>query len=142
LGTRGHQRDSEGSNPGKSRTAKTKAAAIAHDILILALKGLAGGSLVTAFALLSQGLSPKRFAGLFSAAPAVAIAGLAIVLLDKGAHDAHENAIGMLAGSAGMIAYATAAVPLLRSMRASRAATTALVAWLAVAALVAIPVLS
>jgi hypothetical protein len=46
------------------------------DPVILVIKGVAGGSLVVAFALLSEGLSPKRFAGLFSAAPAVALAGL------------------------------------------------------------------
>ena len=106
------------------------------------MKGLAGGALVTAFALLSEGLKPKRFAGLLSAAPAVAIAGLTIVLLDKGPHDAHQSATGMLAGSAGMIAYAAAAIPLLRRIRASGAAATALFAWFLVAALVAVPVLS
>ncbi|MGN6867121.1 MAG: hypothetical protein ACTHMY_01835 [Solirubrobacteraceae bacterium] len=42
-----------------------------HDVEILAIKGLAGGAVVVAFALLSQGLEPKRFAGLFSAAPPV-----------------------------------------------------------------------
>jgi uncharacterized membrane protein (GlpM family) len=112
-----------------------------HDLLILGVKGLAGGILVVAFALLSAGLSPKRFAGLFSAAPAVAIAGLAIVLLDKTPHDAHQNAVGMIAGSAGMIAYAAAVVPLLHRRRASVAATVALGAWCAAAVVVAIPVL-
>ena len=106
-----------------------------HDVVILGVKGLAGGILVVAFALLSQGLSPKRFAGLFGAAPAVAIAGLAIVLLDKTPHDAHQSTVGM-------IAYAACVVPLLRRRRASVAATLALSAWLAVAALVAIPVLT
>lgn len=113
-----------------------------HDVLILALKGLAGGLLVVVFALVSEGLVPKRFAGLFGAAPAVAIAGLTIVLLDKGAHDAHQETVGMLAGCAGMIAYAACAVPLLRRMRASRAAATALSAWVLAAAVVAIPVLA
>jgi uncharacterized membrane protein (GlpM family) len=113
-----------------------------HDVLILAAKGLAGGMLVVAFALLSESLSPKRFAGLFSAAPAVAIAGLAIVLLDKTPHDAHQSAVGMIAGSAGMIVYAAWAVRLLRHTRASKAALIALVAWLAAAAVVAIPVLT
>jgi uncharacterized membrane protein (GlpM family) len=111
------------------------------DVAILALKGLAGGLLVVAFAVLSEALSPKRFAGLFSAAPAVALAGLTIVLLDKGAHEARENAAGMIAGSAGMVAYAASAVPLLRRVRASVAATVALAAWTAVAALVAVPLL-
>jgi uncharacterized membrane protein (GlpM family) len=115
---------------------------IGHDIAILALKGLAGGSLVVSFALLSEGLSPKRFAGLFSAAPAVAIAGLTIVLLDKGPHEAHESAAGMIAGSLGMIAYAACAVRLLRHMQAFAAAAIALGAWVVVAGLVAIPVLS
>jgi uncharacterized membrane protein (GlpM family) len=113
-----------------------------HDLVILAVKGLAGGLLVVAFALLSEGLSPKRFAGLFSAAPAVAIAGLAIMLLDKTPHDAHQNAVGMIAGSAGMIAYAASVIPLLRRKRASVAAVIALTAWLAAAAVVAIPVLA
>jgi uncharacterized membrane protein (GlpM family) len=112
-----------------------------HDLVILVIKGIAGGSLVVAFALLSEGLSPKRFAGLFSAAPAVALAGLTIVVLDKGAHEAHENAVGMIAGGAGMVAYAALAVSLLRRMRASRAAAVALIAWLAVAAVVAVPIL-
>jgi uncharacterized membrane protein (GlpM family) len=111
-----------------------------HDILIIAVKGVAGGTLVLAFALLSQGLTPKRFAGLFSAAPAVAIAGLTVVLLDKGSHAAHESALGMLAGSAGMIAYAAAAVPLLRRTRAPTAAAMALVAWAVIAAILAVPV--
>ncbi len=112
-----------------------------HDVLIIVIKGLAGGTLVTAFALLSEGLSPKRFAGLFSAAPAVAIASLAIVLLDKGAHDAHRDSLGMLAGSTGMLAYAASAVPLLRRLRAGRAAAVALGSWFVVAAAVAVPVM-
>jgi uncharacterized membrane protein (GlpM family) len=112
-----------------------------HEIAILAFKGLAGGALVVSFALLSEGLSPKRFAGLFSAAPAVAIAGLAIALLDKGSHEAHESATGMIAGAAGMIAYAAWVVRLLSRMGASPAAAIALGAWVAVAAIVAIPVL-
>ncbi len=112
-----------------------------HEVLILVVKGLAGGGLVVAFALLSEGLSPQRFAGLFSAAPAVALAGLTIVLLDKGAHSAHENAAGMVAGSAGMVAYAAATIPLLRRLPASRAAAIGLGAWSAAAAVVALPLL-
>jgi hypothetical protein len=112
-----------------------------HEVLILTIKAVAGGGLVVAFALLSEVLSPKRFAGLFSAAPAVAIAGLTVVLLDKGPHAAHENAVGMIAGSAGMVAYAAAAVPLLRRWRASVAAVVALGAWIGLAAVFALPLL-
>lgn len=63
------------------------------------------------------------------------------MLLDKGAHEAHQSAVGMLAGSAGMIAYAAVAVPLLRRMRASGAAIASLGAWFLVAGVAAIPVL-
>jgi uncharacterized membrane protein (GlpM family) len=111
-----------------------------HQIVTLAIKGLAGGLLVVAFALLSETLSPKRFAGLFSAAPAVAIAGLAVVLVTKGHHDAHANAVGMVAGSAGMIAYAAAVVPLLRRTKAATAAVLAMGAWCTATAVAAIPV--
>lgn len=111
------------------------------DPVILVIKGLAGGGLVVAFALLSEGLSPKRFAGLFSAAPAVALAGLTVTLLDKGAHSAHQSASGMIAGGTGMVAYAAVVVLLLRRRRAKPAAAIALTAWTAVAAVVAVPIL-
>ncbi len=111
-------------------------------MLILLLKGAAGGALVVAFAILSQGLKPKRFAGLFSAAPAVALVGLTIALLDKGAHDAHEGAVGMIAGSAGMVAYAAAVIPLLRRMGGASAAIAALGAWGLVAGVAALAVVA
>jgi len=113
-----------------------------HDALIVAVKGLAGGTLVVLFALLAEGLRPKRFAGLFSAAPAVALVGLTITLLDKGPHQAHESAAGMIAGGAGMVAYAVAAVSLLRRVRAARASAAGLLAWAGVSALAALPLLA
>jgi uncharacterized membrane protein (GlpM family) len=112
-----------------------------HDIVILAIKGLAGGTLVVAFALLSHALTPKRFAGLFSAAPAVALAGLTVTLLDKGAHDAHQSSAGMIAGAAAMVVYAAAVIPLLRRTRASVASMSALGVWAVAAAVVAVPLL-
>lgn len=112
-----------------------------HEVVILAIKGLLGGTLVLAFALISQGLDPKRFAGLFGAAPAVALAGLAVTLLDKGAHDAHQSSAGMIAGAAGMAVYAASVIPLLRRTRAPVASLAALGVWTAVAAVVAVPLL-
>jgi uncharacterized membrane protein (GlpM family) len=112
-----------------------------HEVLIIALKGLAGGLLVVAFALLSEALAPKRFAGLFSAAPSVAIAGLVITLADKGFRDARAESRGMLAGAAGMVAYALVVVPLMGKRRAAPAATLALGAWFVAALGVGIPLL-
>lgn len=47
----------------------------------------------------------------------------------------------MIAGGAGMIAYALAVIPLLRRMCASRAASAALAAWAAATAVAAVPVI-
>jgi CDP-diglyceride synthetase len=97
---------------------------------------------VVVFAAISEALSPKRFAGLFGAAPAVALAGLVIVLATKPVNDAHENTIGMLAGCADMVAYAAVGVPLLKHLGAAKASAIALAVWCAVAAVVAIPLLA
>lgn len=74
----------------------------------------------------------------------MAIAGLTVVLGagGKGSSNVHENAIGMLAGCAGMVVYALAVMFLLRRLPALAASLLALVTWFAVAALVAWPVLA
>jgi uncharacterized membrane protein (GlpM family) len=113
-----------------------------HDVAILAIKGLAGGTLVLAFSLVSQGIEPKRFAGLLSAAPAVAVASLTVTLLDKGAHDAHQATTGMIAGGVAMAVYAATVIPLLRRSRASVASLGALGVWTVVAAAAAVPLLA
>ena len=99
------------------------------DWLTVVVKALAGGTLVVGFAVLSETLRPKRFAGLFGAAPAVAIAGLVVVLATKGGHEARENCIGMLAGTAGMLTYAAATVRLIRSRRAVLGPALGLIVW-------------
>lgn len=104
-----------------------------HEALILVIKGMLGGTLVLGFSLISQGVSPKRFAGLFGAAPAVAIAGLAVLAIDKGGHAAQEAATGMIAGAVGMSAYAAVSVLTLRSQAGLRASLLALPVWLALA---------
>ena len=49
------------------------------------LRFLAGGIAVSAFAALGDTLRPKSFAGLFGAAPSIALATLLITLSQKGA---------------------------------------------------------
>ncbi len=82
-------------------------------------------------------MSPKRFAGLFGAAPAVAIAGLVVILLTKGAHDARESSIGMIAGTVGLLAYAATAVRAIRSDHPIAGPAVALAAWLLPTAIIA-----
>ncbi|MGI8622323.1 MAG: DUF3147 family protein [Solirubrobacteraceae bacterium] len=83
--------------------------------------------------------SPSGFAGLFGAAPAVALAGLAVTLVAKGVADAHDAALGMLAGAAGVTVYAAVATVLLRRRAALRSALLAVPAWRPVAAVVLLP---
>jgi hypothetical protein len=64
-----------------------------------------------------------------------------VTLLDKGAHDAHQSAAGMIAGGVGMVAYAAAVIPLLRRAGPALASISAIGVWLAVAAAVAVPLL-
>ena len=48
-------------------------------ILILAIKALVGGTVVLAFAAIGELLRPRGLAGMFAAAPSVALAGLAAI---------------------------------------------------------------
>lgn len=69
------------------------------------LKTVCGGALVLVFAALGEVLKPRRFAGILGAAPAVALAGLIIGLLDKGPAEQAVSAHTMSAGAAGLTAY-------------------------------------
>lgn len=111
------------------------------DWLTILIRAAAGGLLVLAFALISEAVKPKRFAGLFSAAPAVAIAGLVVTLATSPSTDARDASLGMLAGSAGMLAYSVAVVGLLRGRNSQLASAIAMVAWFGVAAPLVIPML-
>jgi uncharacterized membrane protein (GlpM family) len=111
------------------------------DWLTIPLRALAGGLLVVAFALLSEAVKPKRFAGLFSAAPAIAIDSLTVTLSTSTSDEGRDGSLGMLAGSAGMLAYAVVVVALLDQARALVASAAALVAWLAIAAIAVAPLL-
>jgi Protein of unknown function (DUF3147) len=99
------------------------------------LRFLIGGLAVTAFAILGDMLRPKSFAGLFGAAPSVALATLGIALVQ---HDAHYTAVqarAMIWGAVALGAYSIAVCQLLMRFRwnALPATLLALVVWLAVA---------
>ena len=76
-----------------------------HDAAVIAIKALLGGTMVTAFAVVGHLLRPKWFAGLFAAAPSVAVASLAVTVVDKGHHDAALAAYAMVFGAAGFVAF-------------------------------------
>jgi uncharacterized membrane protein (GlpM family) len=93
------------------------------------VKAVAGGLLVLAFAALAQTLKPKRFAGVFAAAPSVALAGLVVTVLFSGDRDLPAAGAGMAVGGAGFVVYCLAAVPLVRRFGAWKGSAGALAAW-------------
>ena len=62
------------------------------------LRFIAGGVVVSAFAVLGDILRPKSFAGLFGAAPSIAIATLLITVSQKGAPFAALEGRSMIVG--------------------------------------------
>ncbi|MEU4215617.1 hypothetical protein [Actinoplanes sp. NPDC026623] len=100
----------------------------------VALKALAGGLLVLTFAALSKGLRPERFAGVFSAAPSVALGSLAVTLLFAGTGDLAAIGSGMAVGAAGFVGYCLATPPLVRRLGAWKGSAAALLVWTAVSA--------
>jgi len=111
-------------------------------ILEVALKALAGGLFVLAFAALAQTISPKRFAGVFSAAPSVALGSLLMTLAFSGAGDVARSARGMQVGAVAFTVYCLAAVPLIKAWGAWRGSAAALAAWAVTAGLGYLLVLS
>jgi uncharacterized membrane protein (GlpM family) len=106
-----------------------------RDLVEIVLKTLAGGFLVVVFALVSEVVRPKTFAGVFAAAPAVALAGLVVSGVAKGNHDVKTSTAGMIAGGAAIVAYCLLVVRLHPRLDALRASSAALVGWLSFAAI-------
>ena len=101
--------------------------------MVLLGKSLVSGLAVVVFSLLGQAGHPKRFAGLFAAAPSVATASLALTVTLKGPAAAVPYAQGMLIGSAGMLAYCLASLYLIERLHALLGSVLAWLAWLVVA---------
>src|SRR2546430_15436826 len=100
-------------------------------IALIGLKALVGGLAVVGFSLIGQAGHPKRFAGLFSAAPPVALASLAMTVVAKGAGATLPYAQGTLMGSAGMRACCLVALVLTNRLHAL---VGSILPWLAAAA--------
>jgi len=75
----------------------------------LLLRFLIGGTVVSFFAILGDILRPKSFAGLFGAAPSIALATLALTIVHNGKIYAAIEARSMIAGAFALYVYAAAA---------------------------------
>jgi hypothetical protein len=72
----------------------------------LVLRFLIGGVVVSLFALLGDVFRPKSFAGLFGAAPSIALATLGLTIQHDGKPYAALEARSMIAGAIAMAVYA------------------------------------
>jgi hypothetical protein len=98
-----------------------------------AFRFVIGGVVVSAFAVLGDIFRPKTFAGLFGAAPSIAIATLGITASAEGSRYAAIEARSMMIGAAGLCLYSVAVCHLLKRSRLHALAGTvvALTVWLA-----------
>jgi hypothetical protein len=103
----------------------------------LLLRFVVGGALVSLFAALGDVLKPKSFAGLFAAAPSVALATLSLTIVNDGKSYAAIEARSMIAGAVAFCFYAMLCVYLMaiKHVRAAPAASFGLIAWGMVAGL-------
>ena len=91
-----------------------------------------GGFIVTLFAALGDALKPKSFAGLFGAAPSVALATLGLTIAAAGKPYAATEARSMIVGAIAFWAYAALCSRLMMRNRihSKLATTSALAVWL------------
>ena len=75
----------------------------------LVFRFLIGGAVVSIFAVLAEILKPKSFAGLFGAAPSIALATIGITIAHYGKVYAAAEAHSMVFGAIGFFCYANAA---------------------------------
>lgn len=96
------------------------------------LRFVVGGLVVSAFAMLGDVLRPKTFAGLFGAAPSVALATLGIAIAAHGADYAAIQSRSMMFGAVALAIYSIVVCQLLMRarMRALSATLLALMVWL------------
>lgn len=101
----------------------------------LVIRFIIGGLFVTAFAVMGDIFKPKSFAGIFGAAPSVALATLALTIGKNGKDYAALEARSMVAGAGALLVYCAIVTWLLKRdhMRALAATSSALVAWFVVA---------
>lgn len=99
------------------------------------IRFVAGGLVVSAFAVLGDVLRPKSFAGLFGAAPSVALATLCLALWKQGAEYVSIEGRSMIVGALALAVYSFAVCQLLMRPRwsALAATTSAILLWLVVA---------
>ena len=88
------------------------------------IRFLVGGVVVSAFAALSECFRPKSFAGLFGAAPSIALATLGLTVMHSGKGYAAVEARSMILGAVAFCLYASLCSRVLMRHRFSALTTT------------------
>jgi uncharacterized membrane protein (GlpM family) len=101
----------------------------------LLIRLVVGGAIVTLFSVMGDVLRPKSFAGLFGAAPSVAMAGLGMTMASDGIQYASIEARSMALGAVALLVYAASCARLLGRGRMQAAGATLLLlpVWAVVA---------
>jgi hypothetical protein len=104
-------------------------------MLDIVLRVIVGGVVVSAFAALGDVLKPKSFAGLFGAAPSVALATVALTVHEQGRVYASIEGRSMILGAVAFFVYACVASVLMirHKWPALPVSSLALLLWLGVA---------
>jgi hypothetical protein len=99
------------------------------------IRFIAGGVIISVFALIGDVLKPKSFAGLFGAAPSVALVTLFLAVTTRGQTYASIEARSMVLGALAFLIYASSASYLLMRKKypALLATVPLLLLWLGVA---------
>jgi hypothetical protein len=101
------------------------------DIVELVIRFVLGGLLVSIFAVLGDLLRPKTFAGIFGAAPSVALVSFGLAFISHDGSYAATDGRSMIAGAVALAIYALViGILLLRHVRPTLAvATPGLLVW-------------
>ena len=95
------------------------------------IRFVVGGIVISLFATLGDVLKPKGFAGLFGAAPSVALATLALTISSDGPLFAATEARSMIVGACAFVLYGIGCIYLMgiKRVKAGYAAFGALSVW-------------
>jgi hypothetical protein len=88
------------------------------------LRFFIGGIVVSLFAIVGDVLRPKSFAGLFGAAPSIALATIGLTIAKSGAQYAAIESRSMALGAAGFFVYTVCASLTLKRYKQSTLLTT------------------
>lgn len=100
----------------------------------LVVRAVLGGLFVTVCALGGEVVKPKRFAGVFGASPAIALANLALVVGIEGTGKAAAESRAMIGGAVALVLACAVGVIAIRRFHALEGSAVMIATWIAVAA--------